>query len=131
MHSPAIFSSGLTEKINQSDSDVVHLHWLHREMLSIKDIVSIRKPVVWTLHDMWAFCGSEHYSTDFRWSDGYHRNNRPVGDGGFDLDRWTFERKKRYWRQPFHIVCPSQWLADCVRNSYLMHDWPVSVVRMQ
>ena len=27
-----------------------------------------------------------------------------------------------------HIVTPSQWLADCVRDSALMRDWPVSVV---
>ena len=28
-------------------------------MASIKDIGGINKPVIWTLHDMWAFCGAE------------------------------------------------------------------------
>jgi len=27
-----------------------------------------------------------------------------------------------------HIVTPSRWLATCVRESALMHEWPVSVV---
>ena len=40
-------------------------------MLSIADIAKIKKPIVWTLHDMWAFCGAEHYTTDKRWINGY------------------------------------------------------------
>lgn len=27
-----------------------------------------------------------------------------------------------------HVVCPSSWLAECVRSSALMADWPVSVI---
>ena len=42
-------------------------------MLSIKDIAKIKKPIVWTLHDMWAFSGAEHLSYKERWRDGYSR----------------------------------------------------------
>lgn len=30
-------------------------------MLSIGEIGKLRQPIVWTLHDMWAFSGYEHY----------------------------------------------------------------------
>lgn len=128
LHSPAVFPSGWVRRINRSDADVVHLHWTQREMLSIADIGRIEKPVVWTLHDMWAFCGAEHYTDDERWRHGYCRQNRPPHETGFDLNRWTWRRKCKHWQKPMHIVAPSRWLAACARESALMHEWPVTVV---
>lgn len=128
IHSPAILSSWLVKYINASDADVVHLHWVQGEMLSIADIGRIIKPVVWTLHDMWAFCGAEHYSDDRRWKDGYFISNRPSHESGFDLNRWTWNRKRRHWTRPINIVTPSRWLGECVQQSVLMRDWPRWVV---
>jgi glycosyltransferase involved in cell wall biosynthesis len=128
IHSPAIIPSQWVKWINSSDADVVHLHWVQGEMLSIADIGRIKKPIVWTLHDMWTFCGAEHYTEEFRWREGYRRNNRPSYESGFDLNRWTWQRKRKHWQRPMHIVTPSRWLGDCVRESALMRDWPVSVV---
>jgi len=128
IHSPSVIPSNWSKYLNTSDADVVHLHWVNREMLSIADIGRIHKPVVWTLHDMWVFCGAEHYTEDFRWRDGYTRDNRPSYESGFDLNRWTWKRKRKHWKYPMHIVTPSRWLADCVRESALMGDWPVQVV---
>ncbi len=128
IHSPSVVPSRWPERLNASDADVVHLHWVQGEMLSIADIGRIRKPIVWTLHDMWAFCGAEHYTTDARWRDGYLADNRPPHERGFDLNRHTWLRKRKHWRRPMQIVCPSKWLAECVHASALMDDWPVSVV---
>lgn len=128
LHSPAVLSSGRIKPLNSCDADVLHLHWVQGEMLSIADIGHLRKPVVWTLHDMWAFCGAEHYTEDFRWRDGYRADNRPNYERGFDLNRWTWKRKCKYWRRPMHIVTPSRWLANCVRESALMQSWPVTVI---
>ena len=75
LHSPAILHSKLVKFLDSSDIDVVHLHWINGEMLSVGDIGRLRKPIVWTLHDMWAFCGAEHYTDDLRWSEGYTQNN--------------------------------------------------------
>lgn len=128
IHSPSVFPSNWVKHINNSDVDIVHLHWIQNEMLSIKDISKIKKPIVWTLHDMWAFCGAEHYTNDNRWRGGYYSNNRPNYESGFDLNRWTWNRKKKYWKNPNQIVTPSKWLAKCVKESALMKSWPVSVI---
>ena len=127
-HSPAVVPSRWPERINASDADLVHLHWVQKEMLSIADIGRIRKPIVWTLHDMWAFCGAEHYTADHRWRDGYWRDNRPAHESGFDLNRFTWERKRKHWRRPLHIVGDSYWISDCASNSLLMRDWPVTTI---
>jgi len=127
-HSPALLPSKWPNRINTSEVDLIHLHWVQHEMMSIADIGQIQKPIVWTLHDMWAFCGAEHIAWDLRWRDGYFKKNRPAHEKRFDLNRYTWLRKRRHWRRPMHIVCPSKWLADCASSSVLMKDWPVTVI---
>lgn len=127
----SIFGTGVVEAINRSDADVVNLHWVQGEMFSVRDFMRIHKPVVWTLHDMWAFCGAEHYTDDgpeARWRSGYTRANRDPRDRGLDLDRWVWRRKARQWMKPLHLVTPSRWLADCCRESALVRDWPVQAI---
>ena len=129
LHSPQIFSSSYwIKKINKSDADIVHLHWFQNEMISISDLSRIKKPVVWTLHDMWGFCGAEHISYDNRWKEGYLRSNRPIGEAGLDLNMWTWKRKKKYWKKPIQIIAPSNWMKENVNKSLLMREWPVSVI---
>ncbi|MEQ1620723.1 MAG: glycosyltransferase family 4 protein [Methylococcales bacterium] len=124
----ALLASSWPERINNSDADIAHLHWINAEMMSIGDIGRIRKPIVWTLHDMWAFCGSTHYSDTSRWKEGYTSGNLPAGEAGYDLDRWVWQRKFKAWQRAIQIVTPSRWLAECVQQSALMRDWPVSVI---
>jgi glycosyltransferase involved in cell wall biosynthesis len=128
LHSPACIPSRWAPRLNGSAADLAHLHWINCEMMSIADIGRLTQPVVWTLHDMWAFCGAEHYTEGHRWREGYSPSNRPPHESGFDLDRWTWRRKQRHWRRPMQIVTPSRWLADCVAQSALMGDWPVTVI---
>lgn len=126
-----LFKSTMLRRLKKFDADVVNLHWIGDESMSIAQIGQIEKPVVWTLHDMWAFCGAEHYAEDgpsARWRDGYSRANRPPSLRGLDIERWTFTRKTRHWKQPIHIVTPSAWLANCARQSALMRHWPISVI---
>ena len=128
LHSPACVPSRWASGLNASAADVVHLHWINGEMMSIADIGRLTKPTVWTLHDMWAFCGAEHYTDGVRYREGYSAANRPAQEAGFDLDRWTWLRKQRHWQRPFQIVTPSRWLAGCVAQSALMQNWPVAVI---
>src|SRR5699024_7725510 len=65
------------EKIKDINLDLIHLHWVGGDFLRIEDLPSLQVPIVWTLHDMWPFCGAEHvaYQND-RWENGYTRSNR-------------------------------------------------------
>ena len=128
LHSPQIFSSRWIKKINKSDADVIHLHWFQHEMISISEIPKIKKPIVWTLHDMWGFCGAEHISYDKRWKEGYKKKNRPKTESGFDLNLWTWKRKIKYWKKPIHLIAPSRWMEKAVKDSFLMKDWNVTQI---
>jgi glycosyltransferase involved in cell wall biosynthesis len=143
--------------LNASDADVIHLHWINAEMINIAELAKIKKPVVWTLHDMWPFCGAEHVTTDSRYVTGYQSSEfRVQGSEGkgqttedgeqiakeespnvsslrtkafFDLDRWVFKRKQKHWKNWFPtIVTPSKWLAECARESMLFKSLPVQTI---
>ena len=130
-HSVAALPSLLDRELNESGADLLHLHWLQDEFLSVEAIGRLRGPVVWTLHDTWPFCGSEHYPADARFMEGYGRANRPQGDRGWDLDRATWLRKQRAWQQllpRLHLVTPSRWMAQQVQASALFAGVPCSVI---
>lgn len=121
-HSLGLLPSGLVKKLNSDNFDVLNLHWVGGEFLSVEDIGKFCKPIVWTLHDMWAFCGAEHYAENEEWQNGYSSRSF------WDLDRWVWTRKKKAWTQPIYIVTPSDWLADCVKKSALMGSWQVRTI---
>ncbi len=121
----------VARKINQISPDVVNLHWVNRSFLSIAAIPKIEAPKVWTLHDMWAFAGAEHYVGDsLRYKTGYLKNNRDPGESRFDLNRWVWLRKKKHWAamDDLVVVTPSQWLAQCARESVLFGHVPIEVI---
>jgi glycosyltransferase involved in cell wall biosynthesis len=130
LHTFGYTSAGLVDELNSSDADMLNLHWI-ADMLSVSDIGRLQKPIVWTLHDMWPFCGGEHYAPDeesARFRQGYFAN-RPPGERGPDLNRITWETKRLAWsRQQFTIVSPSQWLADCAHQSLLLARMPIHVI---
>ena len=130
-HSVAALPSRLDRELNASGADLLHLHWLQDEFLSVEAIGRLRGPVVWTLHDTWPFCGSEHYPADARFAQGYGRGNRPPGDRGWDLDRSTWLRKQRAWQEllpRLHLVAPSRWMAQQAKASALFAGVPSSVI---
>lgn len=133
LHSCNLFLSGIHQAINRSDADIVHLHWLGHELISIAEVKKINKPIVWTLHDMWAFCGAEHYddvSIPGRYRKGYKRENRPATHRGrIDIDAWTWRRKRKHWRHiNFNFVTPSRWLAGCLFESALFSPKKATVI---
>ena len=117
---------------------LLNLHWLGDSTISIEEIGRLSVPMVWTLHDQWAFSGSEHYSplnvserkyiNSGRFVDGYTAANCPEFERGFDLNRWTWRRKSTSWCKPMPLICPSAWMASCVKRSALMADWPCHVI---
>ena len=129
MHSPSILPSKWLYKINSSDADIIHLHWIQGEMLSIKEISKITKPTIWTFHDMWPFCGCEHYAYNLRYSEGYKAENISQNEYlFFDINRWRWQQKTKFFKNPIQIISPSNWMTDCIRKSYLMKDWPVETI---
>ena len=131
-----IRSSGLVpgsaaRRLRKMRPSVINVHWVGNGYISLRQLARLQAPTIWTLHDMWVFNGAEHYSddgADARWRTGYTRQNRPSTHGGLDIDRLTWRRKARLWRQVQHIVTPSRWMAECASSSALLQGWPCTVI---
>lgn len=133
---PGLFSAAITSgprarAINACPADVVNIHWINMGFLSIAQLGRIRKPIVWTLHDMWAFAAGRNYAPegpDARWRLPYTAANAPSDASRWDVDRWVWSRKRRHWTTPHQLVAPSRWLAQLSRESDLLGHWPVAVI---
>jgi len=115
----------IVNKINASDADVVHFHWIAAGMIRIEDLAKIKKPIVWSLLDMWAFTGGCHYDSE---CGKYVRHCEacPVLNSNkkCDLSYAIFRRKKKTFAKIPHltIVGHSRWLTDCAKKSTLLAD---------
>ncbi len=110
--------------------EVINLHWTGRGFVQIETLKRLNRPLVWTLHDMWAFTGGCHYSN------GCDRYQQQCGAcpqlhsaRDTDLTRWIWQRKATAWRElPVTVVSPSRWLADCARQSALFHGHRIEII---
>lgn len=119
--------------------DVVHLHNLHGYYLQVEELFSFLKeqdlPVVWTLHDCWAFTGHcSHFSAVgcTQWQTGCRKctllREYPACYG-FSSVSQNYARKRAAFTgvKNLTLVTPSRWLADLTRQSFLK-DYPVRVI---
>jgi glycosyltransferase involved in cell wall biosynthesis len=113
----------LLNVIREQRPDIVHLHWVGAGFMKIEDLTLLAAefPVVWTLHDMWPFCGAEHVAyTDERWKAGYTKENRNPLAKGPDWNRWVWNRKLKSWRGlSIHTIGVSCWMDESLRESRL------------
>jgi len=122
--------SGIIPKIKTIYPDIVHLHWVCGGMLRPEQLKQINKPIIWTLHDMWAFTGGCHYS------EGCEGYKKQCGDcpqlnrnSEHDLSYLIHKRKKKAWTYlDLTIVTPSHWLAECARQSDLFSSKKIEVI---
>jgi len=126
-------------KVEELDPDIIHLHNIHGYYVNIELLFDYlrhaSKPVVWTLHDCWAFTGHccyFDYVVCDRWKTGCHncpQKNRYPSSILMDASRENYGKKKAFFCELHNmtIVTPSQWLAELVRESYLQ-VYPVKVI---
>jgi glycosyltransferase involved in cell wall biosynthesis len=110
--------------------DVIHIHWVGKNMLPISWISNLKRPVVWTLHDSWAFTGGCHITSDcrrFEESCGYCPQLSRNSKSDMSHSIWL-KKLAEYSKVNFHFVAPSQWIADEARASSLLKLFPVTVI---
>ena len=123
LHTTNLKSETDIKWINNSDFDIINLHWISGA-ISIKDISKIIKPIVWTMHDSWPCCGAEHHpnilEADTRWKEGYYKNNKPKTTKGVDLCRKVWNKKKKYLgNKKITFIAPSKWEYEVLKSSSL------------
>jgi glycosyltransferase involved in cell wall biosynthesis len=131
--SPAIIGADVRQNPLVNNADIIHLHWVNFGFLSLKNIsqlLKLGKPVIWTLHDMWAFTGGCHYSgtcPHYMVTCGncpFLRNPSPT-----DLSYRVHNIKSKiYKRETLTIVTCSNWLAERARESSLFRNFNIVTI---
>jgi glycosyltransferase involved in cell wall biosynthesis len=126
LFSPSWFGFGnIADKINEINPDIVHLHWICGGMIKIEELAKIKAPIVWSLHDMWAFTGGCHYDEGCNAFESSCKNCKVLGSSKeYDLSRKIFYRKKKTFQdmKNMTIIGLSRWLNDCSKNSSLLKE---------
>ncbi len=122
-----IFSSGLFgynflgHKLYKQ-ADIIHFHWINGGLVNLKLLNNIKKPIIWTIRDMWPFTGGCHYSLNC------DRYLSSCGNCFFlnsgkekDLSTYLFNRKKQIIEnKPIQIVGISNWISEQVSKSKIL-----------
>ena len=116
------------------DADIVALNWFNQGMMSLDEIRRIAaqgKPIVWTMHDMWAMTGICHHAGDCS------RYQSRCGDCPFlgrphrrhDLSTKVFDEKMSLYNDlDINFVAVSKWLAGRAAKSTLLGNRRVEVI---
>jgi glycosyltransferase involved in cell wall biosynthesis len=117
-------------KVREINPDLINIHWVNGGYLQIETMAKFKKPIVWTLHDMWAFTGGCHYTQDCdRYTASCGACPQLKSQKDWDLSRWIWQRKNKAWKDlNLTIVTPSQWLAKCTSQSSLFADTRIEVI---
>jgi glycosyltransferase involved in cell wall biosynthesis len=113
------------------NADVIHLHWVAGMLFSPALLSAMAgKKVVWTLHDENAFTGGCHYAGICRAFESQCRNCPLLKNPGPDDSsaRCFHLKKQLYLRMNPSLVTPSAWLAEEVKTSALLGNYPVTVI---
>lgn len=137
------YSSSATKKfikkIKDYNPDIIHLHNIHGYYLNVAILFDFlkeyNKPIVWTLHDCWAFTGHCAYFS-FNGCEKWKTecNTCPLKKEYptslvMDNSKKNYEQKKDLFTKPENItiVTPSKWLKDLTEKSFL-GKYPVKVI---
>lgn len=122
------FSTKKLEKyITKEKFDLIHLHNIHGYYLNLNFIEFLKKleiPTVWTFHDGWPLTGRCSYFFNCeKWKTGcgYCPDLKSYPKTFLDTCNFMWRKKKEIFltgRNPI-IVCPSKWMGDKVKESYL------------
>lgn len=129
----------LIRKMKDFKPDLVHIHNLHGCYLHLQTLFRYLKqaniPVVWTLHDCWAFtghCAYFDYSGCERWKTRCHhcpqQRSYPVCIG-FDGSSRNYRHKKKWFSKLENLtfVAPCEWMLKPLKASF-MSEYPAKVI---
>lgn len=102
------------------DADIIHLHDIKGlfSPRAVNRLLSLGKPVVWSISDMWAFTGGCHYALECSLFKNDCNHCPQIRDAGPGLPAVLLEKKRALLSAPnLHIVASSRWLAERAAES--------------
>ena len=128
--SPNLSFNPLSPVAGVDANTVLHFHWIAGSVVNLRRFGKIQNPIIWTLHDAWAFTGGCFYTGNCK---GYLDccGSCPLlgSEQDDDLSRKIIQAKRSAFSgKTIVIVAPSNWLAAKARESELFRTKEVIVI---
>lgn len=114
------------------EADIIHLHNIHGSYFDLKALenISNEKPIVWSLHDMWAMTGGEAFTFENEnYKNGLgvtpYKKNHPLLNPIIDRRQHFLELKKHIYSKIAEktvFVPGSHWLSDCLKSAFVWNN---------
>jgi len=111
--------------------DIINLHWIETfiSLENLYELVKLNKPIVWTLHDMKAFTGGCHYSSNCEKYIDECNNCPQLTNDPKELVTKVFQEKENFFKNAnITIVTPSIWLAKEAKKSKIFRNKRIEVI---
>lgn len=130
--SAKIKSRKVTETVRDFDPDIVHIHWINKGFVELESIPQFNKPVVWTMHDMWAFTGGCHLSDScIKYREECGACPMLASGSMDDMSRMNYMRKRKVYedlKSNLIFTTPSSWMKELAESGSLLTGHMVEVV---
>jgi glycosyltransferase involved in cell wall biosynthesis len=125
----AYLPDGLARMVSDSAPEIIHLHWIAR-MMRLETLARFTVPLVWTMHDSWAFTGGCYLPLDCsRYCESCGECPVLNSPREHDLSRRVWMRKQKAWQGlNLTIIAPSRWMAACAKASSLFRNTRIEVI---
>lgn len=129
LFSTGFFGFDLTKTQEYKDADILHLHWINNGFIKIKSLKKIKKPIVWTVRDMWPMTGGCHYSMNCEnFKKGCGCCEQLSSKKKHDLSKIVLNRKKKYVPKHTKIVGVSNWVSNSAKESELFKNFDIRTI---
>ncbi len=113
------------------NADIINLHWVawFQSAENVAKLLSLGKPVVWTLHDMRPFTGGCHYGAGCRKFETDCLDCPQLKNDYLNIPAKTLElQKKMYGSSNITVVTPSSWLAEEAKKSAIFRNVRIETI---
>ncbi len=104
------FGYDLTKFDEYKNSDIIHIHWLSEGFINFRTLVKSKKPIIWTMRDMWPFTGGSHYTMDF------------INYENSSISNFIQKIKKKSFKNNIKFIAISDWLKNKAQKSKVLED---------
>jgi len=127
-----MFGADVSRYPQVQKADVIILHWANSfiSCSSVRKLAKLQKPLIWVMHDMWAFTGGCHYDAYCgRYEQGCGQCPYLAGKWNKDITYWNLKGKRALFDSvEISFVAISKWEEKCAQGSMALKGKKITCI---
>ncbi|WP_412778170.1 glycosyltransferase family 4 protein [Thalassospira lucentensis] len=123
-----IVGSDFTKHPEYKAADVIHLHWVNG-FVATRTLRKIKKPIIWTMRDMWPLTGGCHYAIGCeRYKVGCGSCPQLGSRRKWDISSLVVAHKRYSLPKHLQVVGISRWISEIASESRVFENFSVQTI---